>query len=159
MSLPNKDFILRLAVVITAAISPFIYIASIGELKSLSAYWDTIMQPMFIVVNASTSYFLFSVKKWRISAVLLLLLTAFSVDNYFLPHNIFAVMFFLFNIYPILLNKRIKYVAVPYILSILFLFKSILFAEISAILCLCLAHLYLLIVYRKIELKRKSYTA
>jgi hypothetical protein len=108
-----------------AAIAPFIYIGSIGELPSISSYWITPMQPMFIIVNASTSYFLFSLNRWRIPAVMLLLLTAFSFNTNESLHNIFAICFFLFNFYPLLLNKKINWVIVPYSASILFLFHNV----------------------------------
>lgn len=150
---------LRVIVIILALVSPFIYIGSIGELPSISSYWDSIMQPMFIIVNASTSYFLFSIRKWRLSAIMLLLLTAFSFNSHFTLHNIFAISFFLLNLYPIFLSKRRRWVIIPYVLSSLFLIDSILYAEISAIIVLCSLHLYGLIRYNRICSKRKSYTA
>ena len=58
----DKDFILRILVIVSALISPFVYINIVGELPSISSYWETQMQPLFIIVNASTSYFLFSIK-------------------------------------------------------------------------------------------------
>lgn len=157
----KKDFILRIAVIIIASLSPFIYIGVIGELPSISSYWSTFMQPMFIVVNASTSYFLFSINKWRISSSLLLLLTAFSYEQYYIAHHIFAIAFFLYNLYPIYLNRRMRIAIIPYCLSGLLLFHSILYAEILAILVLCYIHMYTLIKYYKIENERKigSYTA
>lgn len=157
----QKDFILRFLVILMAAIAPFIYIGSIGELPSISSYWITSMQPIFIIVNASTSYFLFSLNRWRIPAVMLLLLTAFSFNNNESLHNIFAICFFLFNFYPLLLNKKINWMIVPYSASILFLFHSILYAEIFAITILCLFHLHELLRYNRIQKQRKlrSYTA
>ena len=161
MAINRNDFILRMLVIIIATLSPFIYIGSIGELPSISSYWESPMQPMFIIVNASTSYFLFSIKRWRIPAILLLLLTAFSFASHFTLHNIFAISFFLFNIYPIYLNKKTRWVLIPYLLSSLFLIDSVLYAEISAIIVLCLFHLYGLIRYNRIYSRKKlgSYTA
>jgi hypothetical protein len=156
-----KDFILRILVIIIAAISPLIYILSVGELPSISSYWSTYMQPMFIVVNASTSYFLFSINKWRISSSLLLLLTAFSYEQYYIAHHVFAIAFFVYNIYPIYLNKRLRWTIIPYCLSGFLLLHSILYAEMFAILVLCFIHLHNLIKYHQIEKERKlrSYTA
>lgn len=156
-----KDFILRLLVILIASIAPFIYILFIGELPSISSYWKSPMQPMFIIVNAATSYFLFSINRWRIPAVMLLLLTSFSFDVHPDLHNIFAISFFLFNFYPLYLNKKLSWVVVPYSTSILFLFHSILYAEIWAILILCSVHLYGLIRYNKLQKERnsRSYTA
>lgn len=152
---------LRVIVILSALISPFVYISTIGKLPSISSYWETQIQPLFIIVNAATSYFLFSINRWKISSMLLLFLTAFSIENFIILHTIFAISFFLFNVYPIYLNKKIRWVLIPYILSIFFLIDSILYAEISAIFSLCLGHLYLLIRYYIANNKRrsKSYTA
>jgi len=158
MAFNRNDFILRIIVIIIAAISPFIYIASIGELPSISSYWKSPLQPMFIIVNACTSYFFFSTRRWEISSVMLLLLTAFSFENNFTLHNIFAILFFLFNAYPIYLNKRIRCLIIPYLLSLVLINYSILYAEISAILILCIFHLISLIMYMRIQLKRNSST-
>jgi len=163
MGFNKKDFILRLLVIIIAVISPFIYIGVIGEMPSISAYWGTPIQPMFIIVNALTSYFLFSIDRWRISAILLLLLTSFSFNVHPILHNVFSISFFLFNFYPIILNKKVNWCVVPYTASVLFLFHSILYAEIFAIIIICAIHLYGLIRYYTIKKEREnnlnSYTA
>jgi hypothetical protein len=150
-----RDFFLRILVIIIAAVSPFIYILTVGELPSISSYWSTYMQPMFIVINASTSYFLFSINKWRISSSLLLLLTAFSYEQYYIAHHVFAIAFFVYNIYPIYLNKRLRWTIIPYCLSGVLLLHSILYAEMLAILVLCYIHLHSLIKYYSIERQRK----
>ena len=120
----DKDFILRILVIVSALISPFFYINIVGKLPSISSYWETQMQPLFIIINASTSYFLFSIKRWRISAILLLFLTAFSVESFVSLHNIFSIAFFLFNLYPIYLNKKIRWILIPYTLSVVLLIDS-----------------------------------
>lgn len=155
MKIGLKDFLLRLSVIIIATLSPFIYILCVGELPSISSYWNTFMQPMFIFINASTSYFLFSINKWRIPATLLLLLTAFSYDQYYIPHHVFAIAFFLYNIYPIYLSKKIRWVIIPYCGSAFLLFHSILYAEIFAIVVLCSIHMYGLIKYYRVVKKRR----
>lgn len=159
MLLYRKDFLIRLFVIIIAIISPFVYIITEGILPSLSAYWETPMQPMFIIVNALTSFFLFSMEKWRIPAILLLALTAFSVENYLYVHNFLAICFFLMNIHSLLRSKRTKILMIIYLCSIFFIFNGILYAEIFAIFVLCITHLYLLICTWKIDIKRKSHTA
>lgn len=159
MLLHRKDFLTRLFVIIIAIISPFVYIITEGILPSLSAYWETPMQPMFIIVNASTSFFLFSMEKWRIPAILLLALTAFSVENYLYVHNFLAICFFLMNIHSLSRSKRTRILMIIYLCSIFFIFNGILYAEIFAISVLCVTHLYLLICTWRIDIKRKSYTA
>lgn len=155
----RKDFLIRLFVIIIAIIAPFVYIASEGVLPSISTYWETPMQPMFIIVNASTSYFLFSMERWRIPAILLLFLTAFSVENYPDAHNFFAVCFFLMNIHSLFRSKRTHIPMLIYLCSVFFIFNGILYAEIFAISVLCITHLWLLICTWRIDIKRKSYTA
>ena len=153
------NFIIRLFVIIVAMLAPFIYIISFGILPSLSSYYETPMQPMFIIVNASTSYFLFSIERWRISAILLLFLTAFSLENYPDTHNFFAVFFFLMNIHSLSISKRTHIPMLIYLCSLFFIFNGILYAEIFAISVLCITHLWLLICTWRIDIKRKSHTA
>jgi hypothetical protein len=155
----DKDFILRLLVIVSALISPFVYINIVGELPSISSYWETQMQPLFIIVNASTSYFLFSIKRWKISAILLLFLTAFSVENYPDAHNFFAICFFLMNIHSLYRSRRTHVAMLIYLCSVFFIYNGVLYAEIFAITVLCATHLWLLICARKIDIKRKSHTA
>jgi hypothetical protein len=155
----KENFIIRLFVIIVAMLAPFIYIISFGILPSISGYCETPMQPMFIIVNASTSYFLFSTERWRISAVLLLALTAFSVENYPDAHNFFAICFFLMNIHSLYRSRRTHVAMLIYLCSVFFIYDGVLYAEIFAITVLCATHLWLLICAWKIDIKRKSNTA
>ena len=84
----EKDYVIRMAVILSALLAPYFCIFFAGFQQSLSAYWNTDMQPVFIFANAATSYYLFSIPNWRTSALCLLLVTAFSVDAYELTHNI-----------------------------------------------------------------------
>jgi len=52
--LTKLDYQIRLSVLLLAFISPLIYLMISGYQPSLSSYWNTICQPMFIVVNTST---------------------------------------------------------------------------------------------------------
>ena len=54
-----KKLIPNLVSIAIAMSFPLIMI-QLGEMKSLSAFWNTEAQPMFIIMNAVTSYFLFS---------------------------------------------------------------------------------------------------
>jgi hypothetical protein len=73
------DVLIRLFVIFLAMIQPIVILLVCGEIISFSASWQTELQPLYIITNAATSYFLYSVNKWRPPAILLLLLTAFSV--------------------------------------------------------------------------------
>ena len=151
------DFLMRLLVVVSAIASPFLCILIEGELPSYSQYWTTDIRPLFIFVNASTSYFLFSVDRWKIPSICLLLLTAFSYDQYFWIHNITAICFFVVCAISISFTKKFQYYILPYLFSIVILLKfGILWGEIFAISIICTYHLHRLIEYYKIERTRKK---
>lgn len=139
--LENKDYLIRISVIALAAIAPFICIFSQGIQISISTYWKTDLQPLFIVANALTSYYLYSVKNWKLSAVMLLLLTAFSVDLYGALHDTLAITFFLVNLYPLFVSHHYRWIIIPYLTSLpVLIFFGMLWAEIVAIWSLCLYH-------------------
>ena len=140
------DLFIKLIVIILSIIQPFILMSICGELWSLSSYWRTPLQPMFIIINAATSYFFFSTDKWLVPSIFLLLLTAFSLDLYPTTHNVFAGLFFLSCNYPLLTLKRFKFFGVLYIMSIFVLLSSgMLWFEIYCVLILGSYHLTILL--------------
>ena len=142
----NINFIIRLFVILVSLLQPFILIYFCGELPSISKYWGTPLQPLFIFINATTSYFFFGLKEWRIPSIFLMLLTAFSVELYPLAHNIFAVLFFLSCLYSLYKTKRFRFYTIFYSFSLLVgFFFGILWLEIFAILVLTAYHLNVLI--------------
>lgn len=150
----NKDenfyeFLIRTIILISCFITPFTMLLSYGKLNSISAYWESPLQPLFIVSNALTTYIFVSLPKWRISAVFLFLLTIFSVEYYGMLHNIFAVGFFLFNLYPLFSIKRYRFLMIPYILSVIWL-PDLFWVEVQAIIVLCLYHFLLLLRLSKL---------
>ena len=157
----NKDEIywdyIKIGVVILSILSPFLYMVIAQELlPSLSSYWRTPAQPLFVITNASVSYFLFNVKGWRASSVLLLLLTAFSIDYFPITHNVLAVFFFLCNLYPMLTIKRGRNYIFPYLGIVFFVVFGILWYEIAAILVISFYHGSILLTKIKIERERSS---
>lgn len=136
----DKDYIIRMSVILLAALTPYICILGYGYLASLSLYWQTDIQPLFIIANVTTSYYLYSISKWKLSALMLLLLTAFSIDLYPLIHNILAGGFFILTIIPLLKSKHFRWTLWLYVSAIFFFFWSMLFAEIVAITALCTYH-------------------
>lgn len=92
--LKTYDFKIRLFVVILAMLQPYIIYQVYEGLSAISLVWGTILEPLFIVTNALTSYYLFSTKNWEFPALCLLLLTAFSLETFPTTHNVIAVMFF-----------------------------------------------------------------
>lgn len=144
------EYLTRVAVILLATISPFICILIYGYLPSISSYWNTDLQPLFIIANAVTSYYLYSIKQWRIPALLLLTLTSFSVELYPNFHNIAAIFFFISNIRPLAMSSNFKWCIYPYMSALVILPFSMTFAEIIAILSLCVYHLLLLRKFRLI---------
>jgi hypothetical protein len=134
----------RVAAILLAAISPFICLIAYGYLPSLSSYWNTDLQPLFIIANAITSYYLYSIKPWRMPALMLLFLTAFSVELFPMVHNALAVGFFIMNLYPLYNTNHFKWCIYIYLLSLLVLPWSMTFAEIISIGALCIYHYLLL---------------
>jgi hypothetical protein len=60
--LKKYDFYVRLFVVLLAMIQPYIIYQVYEGLSAISLVWGTILEPLFIVTNALTSYYLFSMK-------------------------------------------------------------------------------------------------
>jgi hypothetical protein len=143
------DKIIRFTILIVCFLVPFIMLLTYGKLHSISAYWESPLQPLFIVSNALTTYIFVSIPKWRISAIFLFLLTIFSVEYYGMLHNIFAVGFFIFNLYPLFSIKRYRFLTIPYVLSVLWL-PDLFWVEVQAIIVLCLYHFLLLIRLSKL---------
>lgn len=146
------DFYLKLAVILISISQPFILITTQGWMWSISSYWTTPMQPLFIFVNAGTSYYFFHNEKWKMPGVFLLLLTAFSVEQYKLIHNLFAAGFFLSCLYPMLHLKRFRFLGLLYLLCIpLFPFIGMLFFEIYCVLVVGIYHLCILLYKEYLE--------
>ena len=151
----NIDTLIRIIVILTSLVHPFILL-SYGELPSMSSYWETPLQPLFIFVNATTSYFLFSINKWKLPSLFLLLLTTFSVSLYPQLHNVFTILFFITYLYPLIKTKRFKYYPILYSLSIIVgLLYGILWLEIYCVLILTIYHLHTLIYKEYLLTQRK----
>jgi hypothetical protein len=139
------EIIKRLFTSILAVLQPFIIYFTCGNLASISQTWDTPLQPLFIFTNALVSYFLFDLSKWRIPAVLLLLLTVFSVTDWFILHNILAVGFFIMAGVSMLSVKRFRFYIPIYLLSLFFLLNGGFFwMETWAIICLAAYHMHII---------------
>lgn len=158
MTLAKKyDLYLKLAVILISISQPFILIGTQGWLWSISSYWNTPMQPLFIFVNAGTSYYFFNNEKWQVPGIFLLLLTAFSVEQYKLIHNIFAAGFFLSCLYPMLHLKRFRILGFLYLLCIpLFPFIGMLFFEIYCVVIVGIYHLCILLYKEYLDRTRQQ---
>jgi len=150
----KSEYLLRMAVIALAFTTPIIFLMIEGYLPSLSNYWRTPLQPLFIISNASTSYYFFqSHNKWRIPAIFLLSLTAFSIDSYPIVHNVLAVLFFVSCLIPLCSIKHYKVFFWAYVCSILFMPISITLGESLALFVLCVFHTIMLHRIYKIQKK------
>lgn len=147
------DFMSRMLVVILAGLAPIVCLLVYGEMESVSAYWKTDLQPLFIITNAATSFYFYSNKNkmWRFSALMLLLLTAFSVELYGSIHNVVAIAFFISNLYPLYKSNHFKWCFWIYLSSLVVFAFSMLYAELIAINALCLFHGLKLIKLQKLQ--------
>lgn len=148
-----KDYQIRISVIIFAFLSPLICLIFQGYKPSLSSYWGTDMQPIFIIANATTSFYLYQIKNWELPSFTLLLLTAFSFDIFPLLHNILAGIFFITIIYPLYKSNQYKWALWIYIVSMCMLPFSMLVAEIGAIWTLCTHQFLVLRKLYKISIK------
>ena len=144
------DFHTKMFVIILAALMPLILFLTQGYLPSISAYWETPMQPLFIITNASTSYHLYGIKSWRLSAFLLLLLTAFSVTDYGMIHNIVAVLFFISCLFPLYTTNHYKFVFWVYLAAMPIMIGSMFVGESIAVIAMCLYHALVLIRVKRL---------
>ena len=102
----KNNFIFKIMVIIISMISPLIMVIYDPEIPSLSSYWKTPLQPLFLISNLLTSLMFITIPKWKLSGVLLLILTCFSVEYYGTIHNIFATTFFIVNTYALYSIKK-----------------------------------------------------
>ncbi len=145
----NRNLYVRLAVVMLMVLQPIIIVTFLGwDFRSFSKMWETPLQPYFIIANASVSYYMFKLPKWRISAMLLLLLTAFNTTDWSELHNGLAVGFFLSVFYPLYSNRLFLFL---YLFSAIFALKSLLFFEWCASWVICSFHLHSLYILWKFK--------
>ncbi len=147
------DMFERLFTSFLAVLQPFIIYLLYGDGRALSRVWDTPLQPLFIITNALVSFLFFKLPKWRIPALLLLLLTSFSVDDHFVLHNVFAILFFIFSGVSLWSIKKFRYYFFIFLLSALFLLDGLFWAETWGIITLVFYHTHLTI-YRYLLDKR-----
>lgn len=146
-----SEFLVKLLVILISALYPFILISVEGELVSISQYWNTSLQPLFIVANVMTGYFFFSLDNWKIPSFLLILLTAFSVQLYPITHDIVAVLFFVSCLIPLFKSKRYKLYGYLYFITIpIYFLWGLLWLEIFGVIVLCSYHLHSLVHTAKI---------
>ena len=147
-------FILRACVIVLGLIYPCIMCRWIGPLPSISEYFATPAQPLFLLINAATSFYFVTTKNWKIPGILLLALSCVSLEFYPTAHTILAALFFIFCVISTLVGNRYRGLAIGMLLSALGLFHNIFLAEVLAIGFICTYHA--LILYDIYELYKKK---
>ena len=145
----RANFLIKFGIIILSFISPLIMLVTYGKMGSISSYWESPLQPLFILSNALTTYVFMDLPKWKLSGIPLFMLTIFSVEYYPSLHNVFAISFFIVNLYPMYKLKRYRIFIVPYLLSCIML-PDLFWCEVFAITVLCTYHLTLLLKVRKV---------
>jgi hypothetical protein len=99
---------------------------------------------------------MFPIKKWKLSAIFLFLLTAFSVEKYPGFHDFLALAFFLANIRPMLAVHHYRFLGWAYLSALPVFFWSFLWGEVAAICVLCLYHAAILIEAKRLNSRRAT---
>jgi hypothetical protein len=133
-----------------AYVCPLIMLFFYPPHDSLSLYWQSEAVPVFIIMNAITSYFMFNIPQWRWPSIALLLLTAFPSYAYPLSHDVLAAVFFVLCGRLIALDNRFRWLALVYLFGVLIAFKNIMYGEIIGIYVIATFHALKLYKFQKI---------
>lgn len=112
---------------------------SIEEWKPLSLLIDGPWEPLFIFMIATTGLSLFQQPNWRIPAIMILFVVAFSSTKYPAIHDLSAAIFFISSYISIALSKRYSWIALSAIFVPIIFFNLLIF-EIIAITSIILFH-------------------
>ncbi len=152
----KSDYAYRLVVVIMGLLQPIIILLVLGEIGSISSSWNTPLQPLFIIVNAMTSYFFFDAHRWRLSSLLLLLLTAFSVVSFPITHNIIATLFFISCIRPIYMLKKFRVYLIFYLIGVpIGICFGLFWGEFWGAWVLCIYHIHVVTYMYKLGVRKR----
>ena len=141
----------KMLVIFFALLTPMIIFYNYPNKESLSACWNTDLGYVFVISNLLTSLLFLITPKWRISAIFLILLTFIPATKYQITHNIIAIIFFIYNAYPMISFKRYNFFLLFYVFSLMWL-PNLFLTEIHAISVLCIYHA---VIISKIYLIRK----
>ena len=146
----------RVLAMILGILCPLVMIIAYPEISSLSNFWNTPLVPLFIIMNIVTAYFFYLLPNWKVSGVLLFLLTAFPVNYFGQFHNILAVIFFISCMYAIAQSSRYSWLVFPFIAAVIISAKSLFWGEVASIYIICTYHLLTLRKSVKITKQRKN---
>jgi hypothetical protein len=146
----------RIFALITSYVCPLIMLFCYPPHDSLSLYWQSAAVPVFIIMNAAASYFMFNIPQWRWPAIALLALTAFPSYMYVTTHDILATIFFVLCGRLIALDNRFRWLALIYLFGVLVAFKNILYGEIIGIYVITTFHALKLYKVQKIVKEKQE---
>ena len=121
---------------------PFLCLLLAGYNKSLSSYWGSSVEPIFIIANILVAYFFFTTKNWKMPSIFLILVTAFNNILYPNIHNVFAICFFLVSFRALFNNKRYLLIKLLYLIGAFTMIINLLIGEIICILAIGLYHTF-----------------
>ncbi len=147
----SYGFYWRLLTIVSCCLYPLLCLAINGYEVSLSKYFDTSTQPIYLLCNIATVYYFLQLKEWSIPGVLLLFVTVFSVSEYPITHNAFAVLFFVTMLIALLQSKRFKYIRYIFILGLLSCLYSLLIGEIICIFAVSFHHYLFMLKFKTIK--------
>jgi hypothetical protein len=142
--------LLKVLLCLLCLVYPFFIGVYFGVDEGYSNLAGTKFEPLYIFINATTSYFFFGYNKktWKVMSISLLMLTCFNVDEFRLTHDIFAILFFI-TVQIELKNPKI------FILSLVLLFIDELFYfESFLIIILAINNLKLLKRFANLKIKQ-----
>ena len=145
----------RTLALLLASVAPLMCVAAYGWGFSYSQYWNTPLQPVFILSNIITAYYLFDSERWKAPAIFLVLVVSFSVEDYLVVHNLMAISFFVACIGPLWVSNRFKWIVWLYIACTALIFYDMLLAELAAINCLVLFHGLMLYKYKRLNKQKQ----
>lgn len=132
--------ILKYLLVLIGMITPGIMLYWLGPKPSISEYFESPAQFLFLLVNAGTSFYFVTTNKWLLPGIFLLLLSCFSIKYYPQIHNITAILFFISSVISILRSNRYKSIGYIILCITPILYFSLFWYEYISIILICIFH-------------------
>lgn len=136
--------------------SPLAYLSVVGHRGSFSLYWGTPVEPLFILTAATSTFYLFQSREWRVPSLFILALTAFNAYSWPFIHNTAAVLFFVTCMKPLWEVRRLRGYIVPYLLSLLGFLHSYFAVEIAMTYTLVAYHTHLYMIQGRLRKERSD---
>jgi len=147
----------RLAICVIALFLPYILVISTGQrLDSFSAYFYTGIGPLFVGILSLVCYLMFTMPKWIPAAILLFGVIMFPVNEWTLPHNICAVLFFVASASAIIFEKRESWMGYAMILIAPIALFDLFLSEVLLVSVISTYNIRKLLHFKKLLLKKQN---